>query len=114
MARLSIAFDYLIDGKDLDFKIMVEVNNVNIIFDLLHRSNLVTVLSESTTILEKGMRAIPIDAADNEMAGMVHFKDYTMMRGLVMDFNGDDNVYDIKDQWMFGHHRHVESVGHLA
>ena len=36
------------------------------------------------------------------MAGMVHFKDYTMMRGLVMDFNGDDNVYDIKDQWMFG------------
>ncbi len=36
------------------------------------------------------------------MAGMVHFTDYTMMRGLVMDFNGDDNVYDIKDQWMFG------------
>ena len=25
-----------------------------------------------------------------------------MKRGLVMDLNGDDNVYDIKDQWMFG------------
>lgn len=36
------------------------------------------------------------------MAGAVHFKDYTMMRGLVMDFNGDEKVYDIKDQWMFG------------
>lgn len=36
------------------------------------------------------------------MAGAVHFKDYTMMRALVMDFNGDDKVYDIKDQWMFG------------
>lgn len=36
------------------------------------------------------------------MAGMVHLKDYTMMRGLVMDFNGDENVLDIKDQWMFG------------
>mgnify|MGYP002761797106 FL=1 len=36
------------------------------------------------------------------MAGMVHLKDYTMMRALVMDFNGDDNVLDIKDQWMFG------------
>ena len=36
------------------------------------------------------------------MAGMVHLKDYTMMRGLVMDFNGDSNVLDIKDQWMFG------------
>lgn len=36
------------------------------------------------------------------MAGAVHFDDYTIMRGLVMDFNGDNHVYDIKDQWMFG------------
>lgn len=36
------------------------------------------------------------------MAAAVHFRDYTMMRALVMDFNGDSNVYDIKDQWMFG------------
>lgn len=36
------------------------------------------------------------------MAAAVHFKDYTMMRPLVMDFNGDAKVYDIKDQWMFG------------
>lgn len=36
------------------------------------------------------------------MAGWVHLHDYTMMRALVMDFNGDDQVYDIKDQWMFG------------
>ena len=36
------------------------------------------------------------------MAGWVHLHDYTMMRALVMDFNGDSKVYDIKDQWMFG------------
>lgn len=36
------------------------------------------------------------------LAGAVHFNDYTIMRALVMDFNGDENVYDIKDQWMFG------------
>lgn len=36
------------------------------------------------------------------MTGWVHLHDYTMMRALVMDFNGDSNVYDIKDQWMFG------------
>ena len=36
------------------------------------------------------------------MAGWVHFKDYTMMRGLAMDFNGDMKVYDVPDQWMFG------------
>jgi alpha-D-xyloside xylohydrolase len=36
------------------------------------------------------------------MAGWVHLKDYTMMRGLIMDFNGDREVLNIKDQWMFG------------
>jgi alpha-D-xyloside xylohydrolase len=36
------------------------------------------------------------------MTGWVHFNDYTMMRALVMDFNGDPNVYNLKDQWMFG------------
>ena len=36
------------------------------------------------------------------LAGAVHFSDYTMMRALVMDFNGDDKVYNVKDQWMFG------------
>ena len=36
------------------------------------------------------------------MAGWVHLKDYTMMRGLVMDFGSDRKVLNIKDQWMFG------------
>ncbi len=36
------------------------------------------------------------------MAGWAHFKDYTLMRGLVMDFNGDKQVLNIADQWMFG------------
>ena len=36
------------------------------------------------------------------MAGWVHLNHYTMMRALVMDFGADPQVYDIKDQWMFG------------
>ena len=36
------------------------------------------------------------------MAGWAHFKDYTLMRALVMDFASDKNVLDIPDQWMFG------------
>ena len=36
------------------------------------------------------------------MAGWAHFKDYTLMRALVMDFNGDKEVEDIGNQWMFG------------
>ena len=36
------------------------------------------------------------------LAGWAHFRDYTLMRALVMDFNGDKNVEDIGDQWMLG------------
>ena len=36
------------------------------------------------------------------MAGWVHLNDFTMMRALIMDFGSDPNVYDLKDQWMFG------------
>ena len=36
------------------------------------------------------------------MAGWAHFKDYTLMRPLIMDFNGDKEVENIGNQWMFG------------
>lgn len=36
------------------------------------------------------------------LAAMVTLKDYTMMRLLAFDFQHDDNVYNIKDQFMLG------------
>ena len=36
------------------------------------------------------------------LAGWAHFKDYTLMRALVMDFNGDRKVENIGNQWMLG------------
>ena len=36
------------------------------------------------------------------LAGWAHFRDYTLMRALIMDFNGDREVVNIADQWMLG------------
>ena len=36
------------------------------------------------------------------LAGLTYFNDYTIMRAMVMDFNRDDNVRSIGDQYMFG------------
>lgn len=36
------------------------------------------------------------------LAGAVHLNHYTMMRGLAMDHGTDPQVYDVKDQWLFG------------
>ncbi|MBQ3765765.1 MAG: glycoside hydrolase family 31 protein [Bacteroidales bacterium] len=36
------------------------------------------------------------------LAGAIHFDDYTLMRGLPMDFPDDPAVRDLSDQWLFG------------
>ncbi|MBQ7181839.1 MAG: DUF5110 domain-containing protein, partial [Bacteroidaceae bacterium] len=36
------------------------------------------------------------------LAGWAHFRDYTLMRALVMDFSGDPGVKDVGNQWMLG------------
>jgi alpha-D-xyloside xylohydrolase len=36
------------------------------------------------------------------LSGATYFNDYTILRGLVMDFNDDANVRNIADQYMFG------------
>ncbi|MTI38360.1 glycoside hydrolase family 31 protein [Fulvivirga lutimaris] len=36
------------------------------------------------------------------LAGWTYLKDYTIMRGLAMDFSSDNQVYNIGDQYMFG------------
>lgn len=36
------------------------------------------------------------------LAGKAYFDDYTIMRGLVMDFNNDPKVRDVADEYMFG------------
>ena len=36
------------------------------------------------------------------LAGWAHFKDYTLMRALVMDFGDDRHVDNIGNQWMLG------------
>ena len=79
-------YDLILPCKGLNYRIMVEVNNVNIIFDLLRRSNLVTILSESTTILQPNMKAVPIDAADNEMDGCIHLLKDSYMKNSAPEF----------------------------
>ena len=34
--------------------------------------------------------------------GLVHWSDYTLMRGLMMDFTADTHTYNVSDQFMFG------------
>jgi alpha-D-xyloside xylohydrolase len=47
------------------------------------------------------------------LAGMTYHKDYTIMRGLVMDFPKDNHVKNIGDQFMFGPSLLINPVYHF-
>lgn len=54
------------------FKTRVELNEVDILLKLIRSTRLVTVLAEATIHNERGIKAIPLDVANNEMDGCVH------------------------------------------
>lgn len=66
------AFDQLTSGRDHRWRVRIELNEVNILLKLVSRSNLVTILSEASIYDIPGVKAIPIKASGNEMAGCVH------------------------------------------
>lgn len=65
------ALENIISPHDT-FRVHIELNEVNILLKLIRQSMLVTVLAEATIHNETGVKAIPLDIPDNEMAGCVH------------------------------------------
>ncbi|MDE6435920.1 MAG: LysR family transcriptional regulator, partial [Muribaculaceae bacterium] len=64
-------FDNLVNAFH-DFRIRIELNEVNILLKLIRQTSLVTVLAEDSIYNERDVRAIPLDVPQNEMAGCVH------------------------------------------
>lgn len=50
----------------------VELNEVNILLELVKRSDMITVLSEATVYNQSGVRAIPLSLPGSQMEGCVH------------------------------------------
>ena len=80
------AFDRVQSRYFSQFKVRIELNEVNILLKLIKQSDLVTVLSEATTYSEEGVRAISIDFPDNEMEGCVHLRKDVYRKQSVKEF----------------------------
>lgn len=80
------AFDKIIENKDLDYKIKVEVNNVDIIFKIVRRTNYVTILGESTVLHEDELTSVPIEEFDNHMEGCIHMLKGTYVKNSSQEF----------------------------
>ena len=66
-------FDEIIAGRNLNLKVSMESNEVNAILNILHKSNYVSVLSETVLLEHDGLTAIYIDDAQCNMEGCLHF-----------------------------------------
>lgn len=62
-------FDTIIEGRGLNINIVMEANEVNAILNILRKSNMVTVLSETTTLEKTGVVPLEISDASCAMEG---------------------------------------------
>lgn len=53
--------------------IVLEINDVNTMLDVVERSSIISILSEATIHGRHNLKAIPLDVADNQMQGCVHY-----------------------------------------
>lgn len=65
------AFDSIVTNYN-DFKIRIELNEVNTLLKLVRQTSLVTVLAEDSIYDIHDVKAVPIDVPENQMAGCVH------------------------------------------
>lgn len=65
------ALDSIVSDRR-NFKIRIELNEVNTLLKLVRQTGLVTVLAEDSIYDARDVKAIPIDVPDNQMQGCVH------------------------------------------
>ncbi|MDE6217396.1 MAG: LysR family transcriptional regulator [Muribaculaceae bacterium] len=65
-------FDSITEGNSSSMRIRMELNEVNILLQLISRSNMISVLAEASVHNFRGVRAIRLNFPSNEMTGCVH------------------------------------------
>lgn len=79
------ALDSLVNDYG-NFKIRIELNEVNILLKLIRQTHFVTVLAEDSIYNERDVKAIPLDVPNNEMTGCVHILKDTYHKHSMKEF----------------------------
>lgn len=80
------ALDKALSKYMTKLRVRLEINEVNILLKLVKQSQLVTVLAEATIRNEQGIKAVPLDFPENEMAGCVHVLKNTYRKHSMQEF----------------------------
>lgn len=66
------ALDHILERRETTLNASVEINNVNQLLRIVRESNYITILSESTTLHESGLKSVRLDCSNNTMDGCIH------------------------------------------
>lgn len=80
------AFDSLLYGQNFKYDVRLEVNDLNILLNMVSRTNLVTLLSEATVRGNKDFVAIELDHPHSEMEGSFHLLKGTYCKNATKEF----------------------------
>ncbi len=80
------AFDNLLYGQNFKYDVRLEINDLNVLLDMVSRTNLVTLLSEATVRGNKDFVAIELDQPHSEMEGSFHILKGTYCKNATKEF----------------------------
>ena len=80
------AFDSLLYGQNFKYDVRLEVNDLNVLLDMVSRTDLVTLLSEATIRGNKNFVAIELDHPHSEMEGSFHLLKGTYCKNATKEF----------------------------
>ncbi len=98
------AFDIMCADTSPDLKVRMELNEVNMLLKLVKQLGMITILSETTTYNEEGIKAIPIDLKIKEMEGCIHVKKNVYRKQSALEFirllRESNAVRKRMDEWL--------------
>lgn len=80
------ALDHCLDRNPVELDVRLELSKVDILLELVRKTQLVTVLAEASIHNVPGVRAVRLDVPDNEMEGCVHMLRDTYRKRSSLEF----------------------------
>lgn len=68
------AFDHLVEGRGLNLNVQLEMDEVTVLLSLVASTHLVTLVSQATARLHRGLVAVPLRDAECPMEGCYHVR----------------------------------------
>ena len=95
--------DAILDEKDIELNISLEINDISILLGLVQKSSLATFVSRASIPEHCNLAAIPLDSSNCEMEGCVHLAKGRYVKKATKEFiemlTETDSIIMMRHKW---------------